>query len=812
MAMSGQLDSDRLRYARDSLRGRSATGSSDALLTQVTDELCTLSGSKLGFLLQIDQTDGSLVLQQLSARARSAFPDAAANLPFFIDGDPMLRECVERRRSGAHSGRMQLPWQYQIETPDASDFRLLIPVIDERTVVADFGVCGRQKPYSRADIAEATALADEFWWLARERKSAESLERNGRELSWLYRAVSSPVFTVAVEGDDHFRFTEVNDAFLRATGLPRERIVGAEVWEIIPPKAHEIVRNGYRKAIESQQTASWEEISDYPSGKRYGVVSVFPIFDREGRCTHFIGTAHDVTDRTRAEKKAHSSERQYRALFENSMDAILLASPDGKIVEANSAACEMFGRTEAEIVTLGREGLVAQSDPGLSTLLEERSVHGKAIGEITFLRADGTSFPAEVSSALFEVGEGNIRTSVIIRDLTARRRLDLEREQLQNELLQAQKMESIGRLAGGVAHDFNNILTVILGHSEVILMDKVPGEPLYEEIEQIRIAARRSTDLTRRLLAFARRQTIAPRILDLNQVIAGMLSMIGRLIGEDIELSWRPGSSLWPISFDPVQIDQILTNLCVNARDAIERDGRILIETRNVTSFEPVGVTADRQMSGGLVMLTVTDNGSGMDTDTLNHMFEPFFTTKEPGEGTGLGTATVYGIIKQNHGFINVESKPGLGTTFRIYIPRHSSDVQTDTATGERVPEQGRGETVLLVEDEPDILIITRRMLERLGYRVLGAAGPEEALRLSAEHEGEIPILITDVIMPHMNGKDLSVELRKTRPGMKTLFVSGYTADVIARHGVLDEGVEFIEKPYAIEALAERTRELLDRT
>ena len=798
--------------ARDSLRARSATSSSDAILAQVTDELCTLSGSHFGFLVRVDQTDSSLVLQQLSADAQSTFPLTAAKLPVRIDADPMLRECEEHGKAITHSGRIRLPWQNEGEPLGESDGRLLVPLFDGLTVVAVFGVCGRKKPYSEADTADVTALANEFWSIARERSAAESLERNERELSWLYRTVASPVFTVTVGENDHFRFADINDAFLRATGLPRERIVGREVWEVIPAEAHGIVRDGYRTAIEGHQTASWEEISEYPSGKRYGVVSVHPIFDASGHCTHLVGTAHDITDRTRAEEKADFSERQYRALFENSMDAILLTSPDGSILEANSAACHLFGRTEAEIVARGRAGLVSLTDPGLGVLLEERKLHGKAIGEVTFLRADGSSFPAEVSSALFEVGEGNIRTSMIVRDLTARRKSELEREQLQNELLQAQKMESIGRLAGGVAHDFNNILTVILGHAEVILMDKAPGEPLYDEIEQIRIAARRSTDLTRRLLAFARRQTIAPRVLDLNQVIAGMLTMIGRLIGEDIELSWQPGSALWPISFDPVQIDQILTNLCVNARDAIERNGRILIETRNVTTFEPVGGVVDGPIPGAYVALTVSDNGSGMDKETLNHMFEPFFTTKEPGAGTGLGTATVYGIVKQNNGFINVESEPGQGTTFRIYIPRHTAESETDIATTGPAPERGRGETILLVEDEPDILIITRRMLERLGYHVLAASGPDEALQLSAEHEGNIPILITDVIMPHMNGKDLSVELQKSRPEMKTLFVSGYTADVIARHGVLEEGVEFIEKPYAIETLAQRTRELLDRT
>ncbi len=392
-----------------------------------------------------------------------------------------------------------------------------------------------------------------------------------------------------------------------------------------------------------------------------------------------------------------------------------------------------------------------------------------------------------------------------------RRETERERLVLQSQLMQAQKMESVGRLAGGVAHDFNNMLGVILGHVEMAQDQVDPADPLFEDLTEIRKAAQRSADLTRQLLTFARKQTISPRILDLNETVEGLLKMLRRLIGEDIDLVWRPGNGLWPVKIDPSQVDQILANLTVNARDAIAGLGKISIETDNALLDEEYCADHVGIIPGSYVMLSISDDGCGMDKKVQEHIFEPFFTTKGVGQGTGLGLATTYGIVKQNEGFIYVYSESGQGATFRIYLPRHGSKASPPERqkTTEMVP-QGQ-ETILLVEDEPSILHLGKRMLEKLGYRVIAAATPGEALRLAELNSGGIHLLLTDVIMPEMNGRDLARRLLSYYPDLKRLFMSGYTANVIAHHGVLDEGVHFIQKPFSKTELSLKVREALGK-
>jgi PAS domain S-box-containing protein len=395
------------------------------------------------------------------------------------------------------------------------------------------------------------------------------------------------------------------------------------------------------------------------------------------------------------------------------------------------------------------------------------------------------------------------------QDITERKQAEAEREKLLTQLTHAQKMESVGRLAGGVAHDFNNMLGVILGHAEMA-MDKLdPSQPLYRDLQEIRKAAERSADLTRQLLAFARKQTIAPKVLDLNDTVEGMLKMLRRLIGEDIDLAWMPGANLWPVKMDPSQIDQILVNLCVNARDAIKGVGKITIETQDITFDEAYCAVHTDFIPGEYVLLAVSDDGCGMDKETQSHLFEPFFTTKGMGQGTGLGLATVYGIVRQNNGFINVYSEPGHGTRFAIYLPRHAELKVSLTEQAPARETKHGSETILLVEDEPTILRMTEMMLERLGYKVLSADRPGKAMSLAREYSGRIDLLMTDVVMPGMNGRDLAANLLSIYPDIKCLFMSGYTANVIAHHGVLEEGVQFIQKPFSLKDLSEKLRETL---
>lgn len=383
-----------------------------------------------------------------------------------------------------------------------------------------------------------------------------------------------------------------------------------------------------------------------------------------------------------------------------------------------------------------------------------------------------------------------------------------EQRRLETQFRQTQKLEAIGRLAGGVAHDFNNMLGVILGCTEMALNKTAPATPLFMNLQEIRKAAVRSADLTRQLLTFARKQIIAPKIVDLNEAVDSMLSMLRRLIGEDINLIWRPGAGLRSVRLDPSQIDQILANLCLNARDAIANTGRIILETGNVVIDANYCAGHTEAVPGNYVFLSISDDGCGMDRATLTNIFEPFFTTKDVDKGTGLGLATVYGIVKQNNGFVYVYSEPGIGTTFRIYLPQ--VEAETLKSSVETPAAAGRGETILLVEDEPSLRAVCNLFLEDLRYNILTTETSEEALKLAERHPGDIHLLLTDVIMPGMNGRQLAEKVRAVKPDLRVLFMSGYTADIIAQRGVLEKDAAFIAKPFTRDELAGKVHDVLN--
>jgi len=420
------------------------------------------------------------------------------------------------------------------------------------------------------------------------------------------------------------------------------------------------------------------------------------------------------------------------------------------------------------------------------------------------IRKDGSRRYVEASvSPIIDAKGQTIGFQGIVRDIT-------EQKTIKAQLQQAQKMESVGRLAGGVAHDYNNVLSVIIGFTEMAIDDVDPDGPLHDDLEEVLNAAKRAENITRQLLAFARKQTIAPTVLDLNENVEGMLKMLRRLIGEDIDLTWSPGAGLWPVNMDPSQIDQILANLCVNARDAIDGVGKVFIETQNATLDEDFCIDHAGFVPGEFVMLAVSDNGCGMDKETLDNIFEPFFTTKAMGKGTGLGMSTVYGIIKQNNGFINVYSEPGKGTTIRIYIPRHEGKAAGSHDKSTVQIPQGHGETILVVEDDLPVLNLAEKILVGLGYTVLTANTTKAAIGLAAAHAGKIDLLVTDVIMPEMNGHELVQQLQSLYPDLKQMFMSGYTADIIARRGILNKGANFIQKPFSKRELATSVRNALD--
>ncbi|HEY3444806.1 MAG TPA: PAS domain S-box protein [Myxococcales bacterium] len=525
-----------------------------------------------------------------------------------------------------------------------------------------------------------------------------------------------------------------------------------------------------------------------------------------------LGVATDIAQRKRAEAALEEGEARYRSVVDNIGEGLGLVDREERFLYANRAADEIFGVPVGALVGRSLHDFV---DPGtferMQELTRSRPANERTSYPFDLKRPDGSVRTLTVTTTTQYDGQGRAVGSYgIFRDVTERTRAEEERGRLESQLQQAQKMESVGRLAGGVAHDFNNMLGVILAHADVALTEVDPAGQVHNDLEEIRKAALRSASLTRQLLAFARRQTVSPRVLDLNQTIGDMLKMLQRLIGEDIRLQWAPGAELWPVKVDPSQIDQILANLCVNSRDAIAGVGQLTIETGNCSCDEAQRAAHPGLTPGDYVRLAVSDDGCGMDPQTLAHLFEPFFTTKGVGKGTGLGLATVYGIVKQNHGFIDARSEPGRGTTFSVHLPRHAGDARKAAAGGAAGEAVQRGhETILLVEDEPAILYAVKKMLERQGYVVLEAGGAAEALRAARGHDGEIDLLMTDVVMPDMNGRELARKLLPMRPELKLLFMSGYTADVIAPHGVLDEGVHFIQKPFTVSDLAAKVRSAL---
>ncbi len=497
----------------------------------------------------------------------------------------------------------------------------------------------------------------------------------------------------------------------------------------------------------------------------------------------------------------------FRDAVEAAPEAVYWMNGEGRFVYANERAHTSLGYTREELYGLR----VWDIDPGLSperwSDLWGLSTMGSTI-DTAHRRKDGTLVPVEISAKDQGIGSGRLRVA-FARDISERKRAEEEKKKLEAQLLHAQKLESIGRLAGGVAHDFNNMLTVILGYTELISRQLKAADPLKGQVQEIERAASRSRDITRQLLAFSRKQVIAPRPVDLNRLVAGAQNALSRLIGEDIDLRFVPGEGLPNVLFDPSQIEQMLFNLVVNARDATSAGGAILVETARVRVDEAHCRDHVEASPGEYVVLTVSDNGVGMDPQTLSHVFEPFFTTKETGKGTGLGLATVYGIIKQNSGFIDVSSEPGHGSAFKLYIPAmRGPTVEPSLTPYEVLATRGRG-TILVVEDDEMVRNLTRAMLAELGYTVLVAPKPYVALSLCDDAEVRIDLVVSDVVMPEMNGPELRDRMRAVRPGLKVLLISGYTSDPAVRDEVMAGGDSFIEKPFTMSALAHGVRDAL---
>ncbi|MGH9774655.1 MAG: response regulator [Candidatus Acidiferrales bacterium] len=504
------------------------------------------------------------------------------------------------------------------------------------------------------------------------------------------------------------------------------------------------------------------------------------------------------------------AENRFRMLVETAPTGIVIADDSGRINEVNAQALRMFGYE--------RDELAGQQ---IEMLLPERNRHaheGSRVGfvgnpharpmglgmELFARRKDGTEFPVEISLGPLATREGFLVSATIV-DITARKKME-------HQLRLSQRMEAIGQLAGGVAHDFNNLLGVILGGTEIVLDALPPGHPSVKTIEMIRKAGSSAADLTRQLLAFSRQQMLQPRVLDLREIVERTRALLGRLLGENIELSLSIEPSLGRIKADPGQIEQVLINLAVNARDAMPKGGRLKIQAQNVELDESYKDDHQPVIPGPYVMFVVEDTGSGMDRETQARIFDQFFTTKELGKGTGLGLATVYGIVKQSGGYIWVYSEVGQGTAFKIYLPRVDQAVELPEPEEPQTAAFKGSETILLAEDSESLREMAREYLESVGYTVIEAVSGKDALQRSKEFDGPIHLLLTDVVMPEMSGPELAQQMASLRPGIKIIFTSGYTDDAIARQGIVDPGVAFIPKPYRPKALARKIREILGGT
>jgi len=602
-----------------------------------------------------------------------------------------------------------------------------------------------------------------------------------------------------------YRFLSVNPAFEKLTGLRADIITGKTALEVIPG-LERVWLEKYFSVVETGEPLYFEQhaanLDRYYEGTAY-----------RNAPEQFTVVFVDTTERRRAQEALKKNEEQLRLTIDSIQDMVHVVDSDMRLVLANNtfyAWCRKFG---LDISAVGVKLMEAFPFLNDFVLAEYRSVFEN--GQ-TLLTEESNSLGDQVvyteTRKVPIIIDGKVsQVLTVVRDISERHQAEEERIRLQSKLNQALKLEAIGRLAGGVAHDFNNLLTGISGNVELALLDLPENNPLHEALNEINEGAERAASLTRQLLAFGRKQIIEPKAMSINALLSNLERMLGRIIGEDIRINWLLDSGLWQTQVDPGQIEQVVVNMVINSRDAMPDGGTITIETKNVTLGEDYTNRRPYVKGGEYVMLAVSDTGCGMDEATRIKIFEPFFTTKPEGSGSGLGLATSYGIIKQHNGSIEVYSEPGQGSTFKIYLPRVKTNGETERIERKLpVNMPGGSETILVVEDEEIVRNVALRILSRLGYKLLWAANGPDALEIADRHSGHIDMLMTDVVMPRMNGRELSEHFIRRFPDSKVLFTSGYTENVIAHHGVLDAGVKFIGKPYTPQSLAMRVREVLE--
>ncbi|NWF91864.1 MAG: PAS domain S-box protein [Syntrophaceae bacterium] len=611
-----------------------------------------------------------------------------------------------------------------------------------------------------------------------------------------------------------FRIAYVNQRCAEILGYTVEELLSLpkeKVMALVHPEDQALVWGRFRDRLEGEDVPPRYEYRGIRKDGSIRWVEMFSSLIEYGGKPAVQAAFVDITDRKQAEELLRQSEERYRALVEGSFDGIFIQK-GSTIMYVNKRLCEMLGYDRGELE--GKEHwLVYHPDYRELTRGRARArMRGEEVPsqyEVKLLRKDGSAFDGEILAKRIMFGD-EPGIQVWVRDITERKRVEQEMASLQEHLRQVQKMEAIGRLAGGIAHDFNNLLTVIKGTCQLSLLDLREGDPLRANLKEIEKSAERAADLTRQLLAFSRKQIMEMRVFDLNRLINNLEKMLRRIIGEDIELVTFLTDGVGRVKADPAQIEQAIINIVVNARDAMPEGGKLTIETANVELDEAYAKRHIEVKPGPYVMLSISDTGVGMTKEVQEKLFEPFFTTKEVGKGTGLGLSTVYGIVRQSGGNIWVYSEPGQGATFKIYLPR--VDEPLDELREESIREVPQGsETILVVEDDETVRRLAIRILKMQGYKVLEASEGDRAFLLCEEYKEPIHLVLSDVVMPGVSGRQLVERIKRIHPEAKVLYMSGYTGNVILHHGILEAGIEFVQKPFTIETLARKVREVLDK-
>jgi len=623
-----------------------------------------------------------------------------------------------------------------------------------------------------------------------------------------YAAIVKSSDDPIIEADLNGTVLSWNPAADRIYGYSAKEMIGKPISILAPPDHHDEIPGILERLRRNELVKNFENVRVRKDGQRINVsLSIFPVRGSYGEISGFCTIARDITERKRAEE----ARACLATAIEQAAETIVITDTDGTIQYVNPAFEKLSGYSREEAI--GKNPRILKSgrhDQDFYRAMWDTLTRGEVwTGNVINERKDGKIFEEVAVISPVRDASGKIVNYVAVkRDVT-------QEMQMEAQIRQAQKMEAMGKLTGGIAHDFNNLLTAILGYSEILLSRVSDVDPSRKDIEEIKRVAERAAGMTRQLLAFSRKQIHKPRILNLNEIVLHTEKMLRRLIGEHIEFTVYAADDLWRVKVDPGQIEQVVMNLVVNSKDAMPEGGKLTIETSNAELDDSYVRKHPYVKPGPYVMLAVTDSGCGIDAETQSHVFEPFFTTKEEGKGTGLGLSTVYGIVKQSSGYIFVYSEPGKGTTFKVYLPRveeipdQGSPSEEFLTMTKRTKAMG-SETILISEDEGSVRELVQTVLENQGYKVLAAQDGKEALEISYRYDGPIHLLITDLVMPQIGGQELEKRLAQSRPGIKTLFMSGYTEYAVVRHGILDFGGNFIQKPFRLEVLERKVREVLD--